>query len=89
MDSKLKEIGQVYLKEIEDVSALNKAIDWAQRAIELNYSSDGNLLLSRLYLKINDKKSAEAYAQNARDIAVEMDWSTKEADDLLKEIKAV
>ncbi|KVV15231.1 thioredoxin family protein [Flavobacterium sp. TAB 87] len=89
IDSKLKEIGQVYLKEIEDVSALNKAIDWAQRAIELNYSSDGNLLLSRLYLKINDKKSAEAYAQNARDIAVEMDWSTKEADDLLKEIKAV
>ncbi|WP_432221336.1 thioredoxin family protein [Flavobacterium sp. TMP13] len=88
-DSKLKEIGQVYLKEIEDVSALNKAIDWVQRAIELNYSSDGNLLLSRLYLKINDKKSAEAYAQNARDIAVEMDWSTKEADDLLKEIKAV
>lgn len=85
-DSKLKEIGQVYLKEIKDISALKKAIDWQKRALELNDSAEANLLLSRLYAKIKDKKSAIEYAKNAKNISIEMGWDTKEADTLIKEL---
>ncbi len=87
-DNKLKEIGQVYLKEINDVEALKKAITWVNRALELNNSADGNLLLSRLYLKIKDKKSALKYAQNAKIISAQMGWITKDADDLIKELNS-
>ena len=87
-DNKLKEIGQVYLKNITDNKALKKAIEWGKRAIELNNSADGNLLLAGLYLKINDKKSGIKFAQNAKKFATQMGWSTKEADDLLKQLNA-
>lgn len=85
-ESKLKEIGQVYWTEIKDITALKKAIDWGKRAIELNNSGDGNLLVARLYSKIKDKKSAQLYAKNAQVITKEMSWSTKDIDVLLQEL---
>lgn len=85
-ESKLKEIGQVYWTEIKDITALKKAIDWGKRAIELNNSGDGNLLVARLYSKIKDKKSAQLYAKNAQVITKEMGWSTKDIDVLLQEL---
>ena len=85
-ENKLKEIGQVYWTEIKDVAALKKAIDWGKRAIELNNSADGNLLVGRLYAKIKDKKSALVYAKNAQAITKEMGWSTMDTDALLKEL---
>ena len=85
-ENKLKEIGQVYWTEIKDIAALKKAIDWGKRAIELNNSADGNLLVGRLYAKIKDKKSALVYAKNAQAITKEMGWSTMDTDALLKEL---
>ena len=85
-ENKLKEIGQVYWTEIKDIAALKKAIDWGKRAIELNNSADGNLLVARLYAKIKDKKSALVYAKNAQAITKEMGWSTMDTDALLKEL---
>lgn len=82
----LKDIGQTYLKHISDTESLKKAISWVKHAIELNDSYDGNLLLARLYNKIKDKKSALKYAKDAKIIAAEMDWGTKDADDLLAEL---
>lgn len=87
-DSQLKEIAQVYLKQIDDIDALKKAIDWTKRALELNNVADGNLLLARLYWKIKDKKSALEYAKNAKAIITEMGWNTKDVDALLKELNA-
>lgn len=87
-DNKLKEIAQVYLKEIKDTNALKKAIDWTKRAIDLNNSADGNLLAARLYWKIKDKKSALEYAKNAKTIITAMDWDTKDVDVLLKELNS-
>lgn len=85
-DTKLKEIGQIYWKEIEDVDSLKKAIDWGKRAIELNNSADGNLVVARLYSKIKNKKLAQQYAKNAQAIAREMGWDTNESDTLLKDL---
>ena len=85
-DNKLKEIGQIYWKEITDVNALKKAIDWGKRAIELNNSAEANALLAQLYAKIKDKKTALVYAKNAQVITKQMDWDTKDIDTLLKEL---
>ena len=87
-DSKLKEIAQVYLKEINDTNALKKAMDWTKRALDLNNTADGNLLLARLYWKIKDRKSAIEYAKNAKAIITEMGWNTKDVDALLQELNS-
>jgi thioredoxin-related protein len=83
----LKEIGEVYLKNITDTESLKKSIEWVKRSLELNDSYDGNLLLSRLYIKIKDKKWALVYAKKAKAICKEMDWDSKDADALLAELK--
>ena len=85
-DNKLKEIGQIYYKEISEPSALQSAILWVKRALEINNSADGNLLIARLYSKINDKKSAQFYAKNAQTITKEMSWDSSESDTFLKEL---
>ena len=85
-EHKLKEIGQVYWKEITDVIALKKAIEWEKRAIKLNNSAEANLLLARLYAKIKDKKAALMYAKAANAITKEMGWDSTETDTILKEL---
>ncbi|WP_374172649.1 thioredoxin family protein [Flavobacterium tructae] len=82
----LKDIGQTYLKHISDTESLKKSIEWIKHAIELNDSYDGNLLLARLYQKIKDKKQALQYAKDAKEIAKEMNWNSKEVDALLVEL---
>lgn len=84
----LKDIGQTYLKHINDTESLKKSILWVKHSLELNDSYDGNLLLARLYNKIKDRKSAVKYAKDAKTIATEMTWSTKDADTLLAELNA-
>lgn len=82
----LKEIGNTYFKHITDTESLKKAIFWVNHSLELNDSYDGNLLEAKLYNKIKDRKKALEYAKNAKAIAKEMDWNSKEADTLLAEL---
>ncbi|KAF2337674.1 thioredoxin family protein [Flavobacterium nitrogenifigens] len=82
----LKDIGNTYFKHISDKESLKKAIFWVDRSLELNDSYDGNLLEAKLYNKIKDKKKALEYAKNAKAIAKEMDWNSKEVDTLLAEL---
>lgn len=82
----LKDIGQTYLKHIEDIDALKKSIFWVNHSLELTDSYDGNLLLARLYNKIKDKKTALKYAKKAKVICTQMTWSTKDVDALLAEL---
>ncbi|EJF99327.1 thioredoxin family protein [Flavobacterium sp. F52] len=82
----LKDIGNIYFKHINDKESLKKAIFWVDRSLELNNSYDGNLLEAKLYNKIKDKKKALEYAKNAKAIAKEMDWNSKEVDTLLAEL---
>jgi thioredoxin-related protein len=82
----LKDIGQTYLKHVKDTESLKKSISWVKHSLELNDSYDGNLLVARLYKKINDKKSALKYIRDAIAIGKEMTWNTKDADALLTEL---
>jgi hypothetical protein len=78
----LKEISQNYLKNISDIATNKYAIKLTNRSLEMNYSYDGYILLSYLYLKINDKKSAITVARKAKLICTEMKFNTKEIDEL-------
>jgi thioredoxin-related protein len=82
----LKDIANTYFKHIKDTESLKKAISWVDRSLELNDSYDGNLLEAKLYNKIKNKKKALEYAKNAKAIAKEMDWNSKEVDVLLAEL---
>ena len=82
----LKDIGNTYFKHIKDTESLKKAISWVDRSLELSDSYDGNLLEAKLYNKIKNKKKALEYVKNAKAIAKEMDWNSKEADTLLAEL---
>jgi len=82
----LKDIGQTYLKHINDAESLKKSIFWVKHSLELNDSYDGNLLIARLYNKIKDKKMALQYAKDAKTICTEMTWNPKEVDTLLAEL---
>lgn len=82
----LKDIGQTYLKHINDTESLKKSIFWVKHSLEINDSYDGNLLLARLYNKIKDKKMALQYAKDAKVICTEKTWDPKEVDTLLAEL---
>ncbi|WPO78104.1 thioredoxin family protein [Flavobacterium sp. KACC 22761] len=82
----LKDIGQTYLKHINDTESLKKSIFWVKRSLEINDSYDGNLLIARLYNKIKDKTMALQYAKDAKVICTEMTWDPKEVDALITEL---
>ncbi|SHH55247.1 thioredoxin family protein [Flavobacterium defluvii] len=84
----LKDIGQTYLKHINDPESLKKSILWVKHSLEISDSYDGNLLISRLYNKLKDKKSALKYAKDAKAIGKEMGWNTKDVDTLLAELNS-
>lgn len=84
----LKDIGQTYLKHINDTESLKKSILWVKHSLELTDSYDGNLLIARLYNKIKDKKQALKYAKDAKAIGKEMGWNTKDIDTLLAELNS-
>ena len=84
----LKDIGQTYLKHINDTESLKKSISWVKHSLELTDSYDGNLLVARLYNKVKDKKQALKYAKDAKAIGKEMGWNTKDIDTLLTELNS-
>lgn len=82
----LKNISQCYLKNITDKSSLKQAIKWTNRSLELNNSYDGNILLSYLYLKIDDRKSAVIFAKKARTIGTELKFNPQVVDELYSKL---
>ncbi|UQD57180.1 thioredoxin family protein [Flavobacterium sp. K5-23] len=82
----LKAVAQNYLKHIIAPNSLKEAVKWAKRSLELKDTYDGNILISKLYLKINDKNSAIKYARKSKDICVSMNWDLKEINQLFIEL---
>jgi thioredoxin-related protein len=76
----INEISKIYIQHINEKEALQSAITWAKRSVELNNSAESNFSLARLYNKIKDKKTASEYARKTRSIIVAMGWDTKEID---------
>jgi len=82
----LKEIGQTYLKNITTIPDLNNAIKWSERAVELEESYDGYLLLAQLHHKTKNNKEAIVYAKKAKSFSESMGWNPTDAKKLLTEL---
>ncbi len=85
-DKIIKDISNNYLIHTYDNAHLNQAISWTKHANELLESTDGFILLSKLYQKINDPKNAILQAQKAKDRNKNLGFNTKDADDLLLQL---
>lgn len=79
----LQEIAGNYLKNYSDSAALLDAIKWAQHALTLNETYEGQILLARLHLKNKDKNQARLWAEKAKAKNAAFGWKTQEADDLI------
>ncbi|MDI1255845.1 MAG: thioredoxin family protein [Flavobacterium sp.] len=82
----LKQIAQNYRVHYADTASLKYGIKMAEQSEKLSESYDGYVLLSKLYLKINDKQTAITYARKAKEMTVKLGWNSKEADDLFLEL---
>ena len=76
----INEISKIYIGHIKEKEALQLAITWAKRSVELNDSAESNFSLARLFQKIKDKKSAIEYSRKTKRIITSMGWDTKEID---------
>ncbi|AWA30529.1 thioredoxin [Flavobacterium magnum] len=82
----IKEIANTYLQHLADTERLSYAIKWVKHALELMDSYDGNIILSKLYLKVNDRSNAITYARKAKELTRNLGWNSQEADALFKEL---
>lgn len=76
----INEISKIYIQHITEKEALQSAITWAKRSVELTDSAESNFSLARLYNKTKDKKTAITYARKTKTIIAAMGWDTKEID---------
>ena len=86
--NQLVEIASVYLNYIKDQIALEKAITWIQKAIEISENAEKHLVAAKLYLKVKNKAKALEEAEKAKKWSANMGWSTLESDKIIQEIKA-
>lgn len=82
----INEINKIYTQHINEKEALQTAITWAKRSLELNDSAESNFLMARLYNKIKDKKTATTYARKTKAIITAMGWDSKEIDQFYVEL---
>jgi hypothetical protein len=84
----LKEVASNYLKNISNLEGIKAAIGWALQALTISETYDTQVLLARLYQKNKNFKEALYYATAAKNKNGTIGFSTKEADELLLELKS-
>jgi thioredoxin-related protein len=82
----LGEIADIYLRNINDTSALSQAASWAIRALDLNETYRGYLLVAKLFKKATDFPMAIQMATKAKQEGAKNGWDTSEAEALLQEL---
>jgi thioredoxin-related protein len=83
----LREIAKNYMGFVDDKLALEDAIIWTKRSLELGESYESQIILGRLYLKIGDMKEAKIWGEKAKSMAMNNKWNTEQADVILEQIK--
>jgi thioredoxin-related protein len=84
----LKEIARVYMNHISAPKALDQAIIWAKRSLELQDAYDIRVIIARLYLNRKDMKNAKEWAENAKTMAESYNFDNQPAVDILNQIKS-
>lgn len=80
----LIEIGEAYLKNISDTSALLQAVKWVKRSLAFNEEYDTCILCAKLYQKLNDRQDAILMLQQGKNIASKYGWDYTKGNNLLE-----
>ncbi len=83
---KLKQISENYLNNITTIPDLKNALKWSQRAAEIDESYDDYVLISKLHLKLKDKKLAIIAIQKAKEMTSKLGKTSKEVVKMYKEL---
>jgi len=83
----LKQIADIYQKNITDTEAITKAIKWIKHSLTLHTEYGSYLIGAKLYRKLNNTTDALSMVKSAEKEAVKYDWNHTEADQLLKELE--
>lgn len=84
----LREIARNYMGHITDPVAIDSAIGWAKRSLELQDTYDTHIIVARLYLNRKDMKNAKEWAENAKKMAENYNFDNQPAVDILNQIKS-
>jgi hypothetical protein len=76
------------MNNIRDPAALDEAIGWGKRSLEINDAYDMRIIVARLYLYRNDMKNAKEWAEKAKTMAESYNFDTQQAVDILNQIKS-
>lgn len=82
--SKLKEIAENIANHVNDKNSLQKAAEWAERALEQRELFDTYMICAKAYSKIGDTEKAKFYAQKGKDLAMKNKSNFTEAEQYLK-----
>lgn len=83
---KLKQISENYLNNISNIPDLKNALKWSQHASEIDESYDDYVLISKLHLRLKDKKSAITAIQKAKEMTKFLGKTSKEVVKIYKEL---
>jgi thioredoxin-related protein len=83
----LNHVAKVYLQHIDDKVALQQAINWVNKSILIHEEYPTYILFAQLNKKIGNTKDAIDAAEKGKKIAEKLGWDTKEANELLHELK--
>lgn len=83
----LRDMADVFYKNISESIPLSQAALWVQHSTEMNQEYSAFLLGARLFQKTGNKSSAAVMAQQGRELALKNGWDTSEADQLLAQLQ--
>ncbi len=67
--SELNHMAWIFFEHIDDPEFLKKAVEWAQKSIELDYSPYNLDTIAHLYFKLKNKPKAKLYANKSIEVA--------------------
>jgi thiol-disulfide isomerase/thioredoxin len=85
----LNSVAWAFYEDVTDKKALQKAVSWALRSIELHNEYAYNDTAAALYYKLRNKKKAKEYADKAIALAKKSGEDYSETTTLLKKIQAL
>lgn len=84
--SELNNVAWTFYEHVEDKAHLEKAVDWAKHAVELNDSYNVNDTYAAVLYKFGNRTEAKAAAEKAIELAKKSGDNYKETETLLEKI---
>lgn len=87
--NELNNIAWAFFENVDDEKMLEKAVQWAEKSVELEDAYYNNDTVASLYFKLGNKKKAKKAAEHAIQLAKENGEDYSATQELLEQIKAM